>query len=272
VKFRSTIICSVFLLPLAACYSSTNVVFSDGFESGMGNWTQVWAGSPAMVAVTSGTGGEITSAYEGTYMATGAVVCDWYRSVMAHDLAEPLAKATVTFMVAWTSGIDFGPDPSSKTAYVEVYKSGSFALFGNIYNAATNRNDLLGWRVHDDNGDTGWVSTSIQLHRHSEAGWYEARFVTDSTGIKGYWNGLLMFSSNGDFTVVSGLDFGTNESSDPVSGRGGSGMYYDDITVVSETTPCEDVWNAGQGMPADMDRNCVVDWDDLMILLSEWLY
>jgi hypothetical protein len=226
------------LLSMALLLTATlsqAAIFSEGFESGMGNWTQRVAGTPSQIAIAGG--------HNGDYMSSQAAGSSWKADLMRHNLDEAMTNVTVIFWVSWDSSLDYAYNPSgtyivacAKPNYVEANNDsqGIFARFFNWENPAVSgdgRTNYLGYRT-SNSVQAPFTITDIQLVSDT---WYEAKFVYDATGVKGYWNGQLMFTDTTQ-TSVKGLEFGTEWAS-ITAYAGSGGMHTDDISVSAIPEP-----------------------------------
>jgi hypothetical protein len=84
------------------------------------------------------------------------------------------------------------------------------------------------------------------------------------------WQGWI----NGD-----GIIMDTNWSLDSIQFFGPNAdatVFIDDVThnptgSISDYANCEEVWQSGNGISGDFNRDCVVDFKDLGQMASEWL-
>jgi hypothetical protein len=222
----------VLLLAVSCLVGSVQAaIYTEDFETGIDGWTQLWAGSADQQVVAQDPEGDPLYPHGGSGMATAVVVNNWEKSVMQHSLSQP-TQGTATFWVSWNFRVDYGTTAATKPSFVEVTGTGAFSYFMNMPNpgATDTRNNWLGYRTYGGNVNTGDTLTAIQLVRDT---WYEAKFVVDDNGLKGYWDNALIFT-NPNITDITALDFGSNSATDPVSGASSNGMFVDDISVTPE--------------------------------------
>jgi hypothetical protein len=267
---------SLLSMTLLFAAMSQAAIFSDGFEAGMGNWTQ-YQGVHPQVCVAGG--------HSGGYMSAQSPSDSYANtSIMEHNLESSMTNVVVTCWVKWGLQLDCKFDPAGGTNYVNLAKPNyiqarnpspsSFARFMNVANPAVsgdNRTNYLAWRTISASGDHQ-VVTNIVLHSNQ---WYEAKFVFDAnTGVKGYWDGQLIFTDAAQ-TLVRQLRFGTEAPGWYAYADKGY-MNMDDVSVINisdipEPTTCQEVWQMGLGLAGDFNEDCRVDFKDLAIFCEAWL-
>jgi hypothetical protein len=209
--------------------------FYDGFENGMGKWSQGVAGSLPQASVGNYNG---VATKSGGYMASSeAVAFNTYKAdMMQHSFGTELEDVVITYWMCWDATIDYGTTPATKTAIIIINsdEQNSYAYFSNIADAGSGdtRRRHLAWSTYMNGVNDGDNLTSVDLVRYQ---WHKVQFVVRSSdqgsgqrkGVTGYFDGVQMFYDP-SMTKVSRTEFGTNETTTPAAI---SGMFIDEVSV-----------------------------------------
>jgi exopolysaccharide biosynthesis protein len=199
--------------------------------------------------------------------------------ILASSTAD--AVNTDAFTNQWSQKILIADDPA-KTAVSENPDGGWFVRMISGPTASPSQNisrpvqGYLGLWAKADTPDV-YLSIAIDNENQMERGipklvpndanWHLLQWqLTDDTQWQGWYNGDGSVAQT-TFTLDSIQILGPDADAE---------IYIDRIThnpfgPIDQASTCQELWQLGQALPADLDHNCIVDYNDLKLMTQGWL-
>ncbi len=215
--------------PNCACAQTTNVIFSDDFESGMDNWTPT-ATSPldwsATNAVPPGPGHSayLDSSAEKMYHNLDAEIAG--SSVVTFHLYDSTATRAYVEVRAYTGA---GYNQGTIQNMYAIGKYNSVTMPGEVYDATKYQG-----RVATGPGPSGWFNLNLSGAPSRSPGWHRFDIVRTATGDYAFYvDGVLGRSLTGvtdytwDCATIGSVAAGTTVGD----------AWFDGVLVGTLTTP-----------------------------------